>query len=72
MACSEGQLSLESDAWKNGQFTYYFVDEGIKQGLAHKDELNGATVEKAFDHAKENCIVQTPVASDGFANNVLP
>ncbi|MGQ9513666.1 MAG: caspase family protein [Thermoproteota archaeon] len=28
MACSENGLSYEGDAWKNGQFTYYFVNRG--------------------------------------------
>jgi hypothetical protein len=72
MACGENQLSLESSSWQNGQFTYYFVDQGINLGLADKDGLNGVTFEEAFDYAKANCIRQTPVASDGFTDDMLP
>ncbi len=66
MACGENQLSLESSTWQNGQFTYYFVDLGMKQGFADKNGDASVTFEEAFDYAKANCQRQTPVASDGF------
>ncbi len=72
MACSEGQLSIESSLWQNGQFTYYFVDQGMnnKKADANKDTL--VTFEEAFDYAKANCQRQTPVASDGFIDDMIP
>jgi hypothetical protein len=76
MACSENGLSYEGDAWGNGQFTYYFVDEGMLQAEADKyDNMPGVpdvTVEEAFDYAKANCVSQTPTISDSFANDLLP
>jgi hypothetical protein len=71
MACGENQLSLESSAWQNGQFTYYFVTKGIIAGQADKDN-NGVTFEEAFDYAKANCQRQTPIASDNFEYDMLP
>ncbi len=72
MACGENQLSLESSVWENGQFTYYFVDQGMKQGLADTNDDAYVTFEEAFDFAKANCQRQTPVASDGFTNDMVP
>lgn len=72
MACGENQLSLESSAWQNGQFTYYFVDQGMMQGKANKNGDSYVTFEEAFDFAKANCQRQSPVASDGFALDMLP
>lgn len=73
MACGENQLSLESSSWENGQFTYYFVQQGMIEGLADTKIDDGkVTFEEAFDYAKTNCIRQTPVASDGFTNDMLP
>ena len=40
--------------------------------MADKDQMNGVTFEEAFDYAKANCQKQTPVASDGFYNDMLP
>lgn len=75
MACSESGLSYESSTWQNGQFTYYFVDEGMLQGMADKydnlPEVPDVTVEEAFDYAKANCKYQTPTISDSFKNDLL-
>jgi len=73
MACGESQLSLESQAWQNGQFTYYFVDQGMLQKKADTNGMDGVvTFEEAFDYARANCLKQTPVASDGFQYDMLP
>ena len=74
MACSETQLSLESSAWQNGQFTYYFVDQGLSSPSLFADSNHDqkVTFEEAFDYAKANCQRQTPTASDGFTNDMLP
>lgn len=72
MACGENQLSLESSAWQNGQFTYYFVDQGMIDNLADKNGDTMVTFEEAFDFAKANCRRQTPTANDGFTNDMLP
>jgi hypothetical protein len=70
MACTETQLSLESSTWENGQFTYYFVDQGMVNGFADKNSDSIVTFEEAFDYAKANCKSQSPVASDGFASDM--
>ncbi len=74
MACGENQLSLESDAWSNGQFTYYFVDQAMtnNRALADTNKDLDVTFEEAFDYARANCRWQTPVASDSFADDMLP
>ncbi|MBS7654432.1 caspase family protein, partial [Candidatus Bathyarchaeota archaeon] len=76
MACSESGLSYEGATWGNGQFTYYFVDQGIISGKADTydniPEQPDVTVEEAFDYAKANCIYQTPTISDLFQNDLLP
>ena len=72
MACGENQLSLESSTWQNGQFTYYFVDQGMTNKMADKNGDQKITFEEAFDFAKANCRRQTPTANDGFANDMLP
>jgi metacaspase-1 len=73
MACGESQLSLESGAWQNGQFTYYFVDQGMLQKKADTNGMDGVvTFEEAFDYARANCLKQTPVASDGFQYDMPP
>lgn len=80
MACSETGSAYEGDAWQNGQFTYYFVDKGMIQGLADKYDHDNdgvrpegidVVVEEAFDYAKANCQNQKPVISDSFANDLL-
>jgi hypothetical protein len=76
MACSESGLSYEFGNLQNGQFTYYFVEEGILNGNAdiydQIPEQPDVTVEEAFDYAKANCNYQTPTISDSFKNDLLP
>jgi len=75
MATTEGGTAYEGDQWGNGQFSYYFVDEGMLKGKADKyDNLEGAqdaTAEEAFDYAKANCKWQEPTISDSFDNDLL-
>jgi hypothetical protein len=75
MACSENGLSYEDDSWGNGQFTYYFVDQGMLGGKADTyNNISGvadATVEEAFDYAKANCRKQSPTISDSFSGDLL-
>ncbi len=76
MACSENGLSYEFESLQNGQFTYFFVEEGIMGGKAdYYDSIPNqadVTVEEAFDYAKANCKYQTPAISDSFINDLLP
>jgi hypothetical protein len=75
MACSESGVSYEDDSWQNGQFTYFFVDQGMLVSKADKyDNIAGVadvTIEEAFDYAKANCQVQKPTISDSFSNDLL-
>lgn len=75
MACAESSLSYEFESVQNGQFTYYFADQGMLQGYAdtidHISEQADVTVEEAFDYAKANCKYQTPALSDLLANDLL-
>lgn len=75
MACSESGVSYEDDSWQNGQFTYFFVDQGMLASKADKyDNIAGVadvTIEEAFDYAKANCQMQTPTISDSFSNDLL-
>lgn len=75
MACAESSLSYEFESVQNGQFTYYFADQGMLHEYADViDHISGqadVTVEEAFDYAKANCKYQTPVLSDSFANDLL-
>ena len=77
MACSERGVSYEGGLWENGQFTYFFVDQGMMAGQADRyDHDNNAispdvTIEEAFDYAKANCQMQKPTISDSFNNDLL-
>jgi hypothetical protein len=75
MACSESGVSYEDESWGNGQFTYFFVDQGMLGGKADRyDNILGVadvTIEEAFDYAKANCQVQKPTISDSFSNDLL-
>lgn len=80
MATAETGTAYEYASMQNGQFTYYFVEMGILNGLADKydhdkdgvfREGNDVVVEEAFDYAKQRSIRQTPVISDLFANDLL-
>lgn len=81
MATSENGTAVESDAWENGEFTYYLVDEGTLQGKANVHDYDGdeileepeqVTVEEAFDYAKANCSYDKPTIGDEFENDLLP
>lgn len=63
MATTETGTAYEFSALENGQFSHYFVDEGMLQGLADKYDHNDdgvfgepkdVTIEEAFDHAKSS------------------
>ncbi len=80
MASSETGLSYEDDLWQNGQFTYFFIDQGMLGGKADRydhdkdnilPEATDVVVEEAFDYAKANCKMQTPTISDSFSNDLL-
>jgi len=81
MASTERGTAYESSLWENGEFSYYFVDEGMLQGKANThdydtDEIlgepNQVTVEEAFDYAKANCDYDKPTIGDSFENDLLP
>jgi hypothetical protein len=80
MACSENGVSYEDDSWQNGQFTYFFVDQGMLGGKADRydhdqdtilPEATDVTIEEAFDYAKANCQMQKPTVSDSFSDDLL-
>lgn len=71
MACTENQLSWESSEWENGQFTYYFVDQGMLAGKADANNDGLVTCEEAFDYADANSSIQDPTASDNFNDDML-
>lgn len=72
MATTENGVAYEFSDLENGQFTYYFVDEGMLQRMADTTPNDGnVTVEEAFDYAKANCIYQSPTISDSFTNDLL-
>ena len=63
-------LAWESSEWENGQFTYYFVDQGMHLGLADANKDGVVTVEEAFDYAVANCKMQRPKINDQFENDM--
>jgi len=87
MASSETGYSYEYATLQNGQFTYYFIEEGILNGFAdsydhdsdgivakkrNPGEPDDVVVEEAFDYADRKCKRQGPVISDSFVNDLLP
>jgi hypothetical protein len=80
MATTESGYAYESDAWENGEFTYYFVEQGMHLGAANvHDYYNDGTgkpkhvtVEEAFDYAKANCDYDKSTIGDEFENDLLP
>lgn len=73
MACTSNGLSYEGDSWGggHGQFTYYFVMQGMDAGKADTFTKDGVvTVEEAFDYSKANCVWQTPTIADDFTNDL--
>lgn len=76
-ASSETGLSYEGDQWGNGQFTYYFFEQGIVSSAADRFDHDGTqsadvTAEEAFDYAKPLCRWQSPQIFDGFTDDILP
>jgi hypothetical protein len=75
MACSESGVSYEDDSWGNGQFTYYFVDQGMIGSEADTYDniarVADVAIEEAFDYAKANCQMQKPTISDSFDDDLL-
>jgi len=75
MATTEKGTAYEGLWGNNGQFTYYFVDQGMLAGNADiYDSIAGVadvTIEEAFDYTKANCRRQTPTISDSFDNDLL-
>ena len=70
MACKETQVSWEMGAYENGQFTYYFVDQGMLAGRADVNNDGLVTCEEAFDYAKAKCQSQMPTPSDNFEDDM--
>ena len=69
------------DQTTQGQFSYYFVEDGMLGGSADKydhnndgtvGEGNDVVVEEAFDYAKKKCLWQIPAIKDLFENDLLP
>ena len=83
MATTENGVAYESSTLENGVFTYYFVEEGMLQGLADVYDHDGdsdlpepddVTIEEAFDYAKplvKEAVSQTPTISDSFKDDLL-
>jgi hypothetical protein len=75
MACSESGVSYEDESWGNGQFTYYFVDQGMIGSEADTYDniarVADVAIEEAFDYAKANCQMQKPTISDSFDDDLL-
>ncbi len=74
MACTANGLSYKG-SWGggHGQFTYYFMMEGL--GLLKADSSDAdstVSIEEAFDYSKSKCSSQTPTIADGFTNDMLP
>jgi metacaspase-1 len=75
MGSTINSMSLEGATWGggHGQFTYYFAEAGMQDGLANVRLADKwVTVEEAFDYANANCKSQTPTIADGFTNDLLP
>jgi hypothetical protein len=81
MATTESGLAYESTAWEHGEFSYYFIDEGMFQGEANTHDYDGdsilkepeqVTTEEAYDYAKANCKYDKPTIGDFFEDDLLP
>ena len=75
MATTEGGIAYEGLWGNNGQFTYYFVEQGMIASKAdtydNLPSVADVTIEEAFDYAKANCQMQKPTISDSFDNDLL-
>lgn len=81
MATTESGLAYESTAWEHGEFSYYFIDEGMFHGEANTHDYDGdsilkepeqVTAEEAYDYAKANCKYDKPTIGDFFEDDLLP
>jgi len=81
MASTESGYSYELSKLENGEFTYYFAQEGMLYGNANIHDYYGTgttlkpqqvTVEEAFDYAVANCANDKPTIGDYFTNDLLP
>lgn len=81
MASTESGFSYEISTLENGEFTYYFAEEGILGGQANIHDYDGdnalnepdqVTAEEAFDYAVANCTNDKPTIGDYFENDLLP
>ncbi len=71
MASTENGYSYEIPTLENGEFTYYFFEQGM-HGLADNHPQDGnVTVEEAFDYTKASCDLDRPTISDSFENDLL-
>jgi hypothetical protein len=76
MATTESSLAIESANLGNGEFSYYFVDQGMLGSKADRydhDEMEtpDVTVEEAFDYAQASCSYDKPTIGDYFENDLL-
>jgi hypothetical protein len=81
MASTETGYSYELDSLQHGEFTYYFVEQGIYLGKANVHDYDTddqfmepeqVTVEEALDYAKANCRLSKPNIGDYFTDDLLP
>ncbi|MCD6412114.1 caspase family protein [bacterium] len=64
--------AVELDELCHGEFSYYFVVDGIDKGNADQTPEDGVvTDEEAFDWAKENCRYDRPTINDQFENDLV-
>lgn len=79
MATTERGLAYEDSIWGggHGEFSYYFVEEGMHDGNAdvydhnNNGKMDDVTMEEAFDYAKINCAYDKPTVGDYFENDLL-
>ncbi|MEW5907931.1 MAG: caspase family protein [Patescibacteria group bacterium] len=65
------ESAYEFDSLGYGEFTYYFVVQGMN-GLADTSITDGyITTEEAFDYAKANTVSDHPTISDKFTDDLL-
>jgi len=64
--------AVELEELAHGEFTYYFVKEGMEEGKADTTPQDGVVSdEEAFDWAKENCRYDFPTIVDRFPYDLV-
>jgi len=64
--------AVELEELGHGEFTYYFVKEGMKEEKADTTPQDGVVSdEEAFDWAKENCRYDWPTIDDRFPYDLV-